>query len=196
MRVDIRTTLGGYRLAWACGLALALLPAAPAWSGGPSEAARLKAAFVFNFSRYTEWPDTAFASTEAALHLCVLRLDSDVGMALAALAGNRVRGREIKVLSVLRSEDLSNCHLLYFEPGVGSATLPVWLDAGKGRPLLTIGEGSGFASQGGMIGLVWQGARLGFEVNLAAARRAELRMSSQLLALARIVKERQEGRMP
>lgn len=168
---------------------LVIAMAAPAWSREVTKAAQLKAAFVFNFSRYTEWPAHAFASPQAALRLCAFSLDSDVGRALAALAGNPVRDRKIEVVELDSIESLPGCHLLYVESGTDAVRLPRILARSAGLPLLTIGEGSAFPQKGGVIGLVTRDKRLGFEVNLEAAKRAELRLSSQLLALARIVKE-------
>ncbi|HEX5755163.1 MAG TPA: YfiR family protein [Arenimonas sp.] len=168
---------------------LAVATTAPAWSREATQAAQLKAAFVFNFSRYTEWPGHAFASPEAPLRLCLFSTDSEVGKALAALAGNPVRDRKIDVVKINSVDAVQDCHLLYVESGPDAVPMATIVARSTGVPLLTIGEGSTFPLQGGVIGLVTRDKRLGFEVNLEAAKRAELRLSSQLLALARIVKE-------
>lgn len=152
-----------------------------------SKEAQLKAAFVFNFVRYTEWPASSFASTSAPVRLCAFSLSSDIGLALSGLANNRVGERLLEVRQVASQDDLSECHLAYFEEGAGARSKSLVM--GATTPLLTIGEASEFARHGGVIGLVSRGKRLAFEVNLDAAKRAQLRLSSQLLALAQIVKD-------
>lgn len=102
------------------------------------------------------------------------------------LDGRMVRGRVIRVQSGSKVEELAECHVLYVELA-SESEFKSRENFLQGRPVLTIGDVPGFAKQGGMIELVSGKERLGFEVNLEAAKRANLKLSSQMLALANIV---------
>ncbi len=154
----------------------------------PSKLALTKAAFVLNFSKYTEWPAHAFVATDSPIQLCILQLDSDIGRAMLKIDGKVVRERPVRVRPVDKDGDLSGCHILFVEQDTGKRLGNRLLESAD-SPMLTVGDAAGFASRGGMIELVPSANRLGFAVNLEAAERAELRLSSQLLALARIVKD-------
>ena len=151
----------------------------------------LKAAFLFNFAKFVEWPTDAVASSP--LTLCVLD-DVSVEDALSQLVnGDSVNGRMVTLLKGVRNHPLRGCHLIYVgdsDPARAIATL----DEVKGAPVLTVGDGDGFARGGGMIGLFVEDGRMRFAINPNAAHRAGLRLSSQLLKLARIVKEGRHGR--
>jgi len=166
---------------------LALTAAAPAWSQGlQATEHQVKAAFVLNFTRFVEWPSSAFASPQAALVLCTNAREG-LGDAVAALEGRRVHGRDLKVRRTPRGEDLRGCHvLLVVDP---EDRRPAdWIKLPPGQPTLTVGDVDGFTEAGGMIGLVPAGNRLQFDVNLGASSRAGLQLSSQLLRLARNVR--------
>ncbi|HEX5755164.1 MAG TPA: YfiR family protein [Arenimonas sp.] len=153
----------------------------------PSKVALTKAAFVLNFGKYTEWPAHRFAAPDSPVQLCLLRVDSDIGRAMQRIDGKNVRGREIRVHTIRPGKAVDDCHILFVEQ---EAVLKHedWMSSLAEVPVLTISDAPGFAARGGVIELVPSDMRLGFEVNLAAAKRAELRLGSQLLALARIVK--------
>lgn len=154
----------------------------------PSKLAMTKAAFVLNFGKYTEWPANAFVAPESPIELCLWKPGSDVGRALLKLDGRTVRDRRLQVRSVARDEAVAGCHILFVEQDM-LAAFNARTDSFRGSALLTISDAKGFAQHGGVIELVPSDVRLGFEVNLDAALRADLRLSSQLLALARIVKD-------
>lgn len=178
------------RRALLCLLLAFMLTAMPlaAVAAEPSKLAMTKAAFVLNFGKYTEWPASAFAESDSPVELCLWKPGSDVGRALLKLDGRAVRDRRLQVRSVARNAAVAGCHILFIEQDM-LAAFSARMDGFKGTALLTISDAKGFARHGGMIELVPSDARLGFEVNLDAALRADLRLSSQLLALARIVKD-------
>ena len=148
----------------------------------------LKAAFLFNFAKFVEWP--ADSGTSSPLTLCVLD-DSAVEDALGQLVnGGPVNGR--MVTRAKGARPLRSCHLLYVgdsDSGRAAATL----DELKGAPILTVGDGDAFARGAGMIGLFVEDGRMRFAINADAAQRAGLRLSSKLLNLAKIVKEARHG---
>lgn len=166
---------------------LCLAASHPAWTSEPSRLALTKAAFVLNFGRYTEWPADTFATPESPLHLCLLKDNSEIGIAMRRAEGKRIGSRPLVVRRIASSDELPGCHMFFAEAGA-LALDAQWWQALSQSAVLSIGDAPDFTGQGGVIGLVPVDLRLGFEVNLAAARRLEIRLSSQLLALARAVK--------
>jgi hypothetical protein len=160
-------------------------------SAGEAEAAanseyQVKAAFLFNFIKFIEWPSDGL-STPGTVTLGIFGKDP-FGEALDEVRGKTVKGRRVVVVHVHGSEDLKDCDLLYVcasERG----RLPQILKSVQNSRVLTVADQDGFCQSGGMINLVFVNNRVGFEVNVGAAGRARLRVSSQLLKLARLVLE-------
>lgn len=175
------------RLACARGCLLACLLGAPPWSIAQPEQS-VKAAFVFNFVRFTEWPATRMPARDAPLSLCVWSSDSGVSEAMKALAGRAVDERIVQVAQVERPEELGKCHALFIADS-GRATTAAWLRRAESMDVLTMGDGDGFARAGGMLGLVPDGARMRFEINDKAIKRTGLKLGSQLYQLGRSVAE-------
>jgi hypothetical protein len=155
---------------------LLLLPIMAAVADAPSEDS-VKAAFVLNFAKYAEWPAVGMGGNE--LRLCVIGQQTLSGK-LTDLAGSKVQGRELRVRQVSRPEEWRECHLLFI-PATEAHRLGA---LGSATPTLTIGDGADFAQAGGMIGLKQRASRIRFDINLAAARKAGVGLSSQLLKLA------------
>lgn len=97
-----------------------------------------------------------------------------------------VHGKGVEVRAVSRPEDAAACHILVVAGRDGMAP---WARSVRTAPVLTVGDGEGFAAGGGIIGLYAEGDKLHFEVNQEAAQRAGVKLSSQLLKLARLVKD-------
>jgi hypothetical protein len=150
----------------------------------------LKAAFLFNFAKFVEWPGES--PSTAPLAVCVLD-DSAVEESLAQLiGGGPVSGRAVTLIKAARNRSLRACHVLYLGDPDPVRTIAT-LDELKNAPILTVGDGDQFARGGGMIGLFIEDGRMRFAINPDAAQRAGLRLSSRLLSLAKIVKEGRHG---
>jgi hypothetical protein len=149
---------------------------------------RVKSAFLFNFARFVQWPGEAFPDAGTPIVLGVLG-DAALGEALRqTLRGKTVQGRPVQIQTFRRAETLSPCHLLFVgERAAGR--LPLALEALKGFPVLFVGESERFARRGGVINLVYEGSATRFEINLDAAERARLQISSRLLGLARVLRD-------
>jgi len=152
----------------------------------PAPEYAVKAAFLFNFAKFVEWPDDAFADPASPLVLCVVGEDP-FGDALRSLKGKIVNGRPLAIRYLTTIEELDRCHLLFVCPSE-KPVLSKILQTTKGRSILTVGDMEGFTQDGGIINLVKEESRIGIEVNLEAAQRTRLKISSKLLALAKIVK--------
>jgi hypothetical protein len=142
----------------------------------------IKSALILNFARFTDWPPEAFADSPDTLHICIVGDDAVVD-AFTGIEGKHVGKRRLAVRKVRSTRRLQDCHLL-FVTGSNRGRLPQIFAAVKGKPVLTIGEMADFAESGGIINLVKAGGKMRFKVNLDAARRAGLKISSQVLKLA------------
>jgi hypothetical protein len=162
-------------LAWAASAALA--------QSAPESA--LKAAFLYNFAKFAEWP--ADAPSADPLTVCVFG-DSAIADALdQTVKGRTVDGRKTVVVRV-KPEGFRGCHVLYLA-GLDTKHTQAVIDDLKGAPVLTVGDREQFAQSGGVAGLFVEQGRMRFAINVEAAQRGRLRISSRLLSLAKIVKD-------
>lgn len=143
------------------------------------DADALRAALVFNIIRFVDFPD---AGSSGTIILCVVR-EAANGAALATLRGQRVGNQTISVRSAPESP-ASSCNVVYLG-AAGDADIARM----QGPGILLIGEGSDFVGSGGTVGLVQTGRQIRFEINMRAARRARIVISSQLLRLASRVQQ-------
>ena len=188
-------TARAQRLLFAIAICLGLPALGPpgAWLGAlPAAAAAetsreylIKAAFLYNFAKFTEWPAGSFLDSDAPLDVCVFGEDP-FGGALESIAGKTIRGRRVAVHRVASIEAGAACHLLFISASEATRLAGI-LEALRGRPVLTIAEMPGFARSGGIINLKTNpDDRIRFEINASIAKRAGLRLSSKLLNLAEI----------
>jgi YfiR/HmsC-like len=163
-------------------LLLAALPAAVRAQVAASEY-DVKAAFLFNFTKFVEWPGSAFSDDRGALQLCVFG-GNPFGKSLEAVAGEEVGGHRLGVRRVEDTGKLAGCHVLFIDPAESSDRTSQVLSSVRGEPVLTVGDNRGFLDRGGIINFVLEGTKVRFEINQEAAERAGLKISSKLLRLA------------
>jgi YfiR/HmsC-like len=172
------------RLVAAIGVLAPFLFPAAAQTQGVSDEYRLKAAFVYRFPQFIEWPAAALADT-ATLDICVLR-PNPFGADLEELVrGESIAGRPIRVREITQAENITGCHAVFAPRGDNSEAI---LKAAAGRPVLTIGETDAFLDAGGIIALKVIDRRVRFDVNTANAEKVGLRLDAQLLSLAASVR--------
>ena len=148
---------------------------------------QLKAAYLYNFTKFTDWPASAFTATNAPLIIGIVG-DNPFGKTLEDLVrGETRRGHPLVVKYLRRDDDLRGCHELFIVR-CDAERMAGLLQKIKGSPMLTVSDVRGFAEQGGMINFVLVKEKVKMEINPAVAEAAGLKISSQLLALARIVK--------
>ena len=161
----------------------ALLYTGSAWADDP---AAVRIGFLLNFARYVEWPE-AVLKPGASLRFCLAPGDADMSAQIGELSRQSIQGRPIQVKHLARPVEASGCHVLYM-PAEAPGTLSVWRSAAEQAGAATVSDMPDFVEAGGMIGLVPVAGRYRFDINLGVARQANLRLSSQLLKLARTVK--------
>jgi hypothetical protein len=174
-------TRAGRLLAWALGMGMSvasLLLFAPLARADDLPEYRLKAAFLYNFALFTEWP----AEVGSTLNLCIHGGDP-FGKEIDALAGKAVGARSIAVQRKGSGESLKGCHIVFIA-GSAIAGLPRVLDELRDTPALTVADTPGAARQGVALNMAVAQNRITFEANVLAARSARLTLSSKLLRLA------------
>jgi len=165
-----------------------LLNAAATVAGQTASITDLKAAFLFNFASFSEWPGDSLLAGQR-LALCVLG-DNAVAAALTeTIKGRTVKGHELTVEVVKADGNIRACHLLYASGVAEMTRIPALIQALKGAAVLTVSDSDKFAESGGMAQLIVENERMRFAINGAAAARARIRLSSKLLNLARLVKD-------
>ena len=147
----------------------------------------VKAAYLYNFTKFVSWPVSAFSGTTDPLTLCVVGEPAVVKAVEDIVTGEHVEGRPLRVLSQLPDGPLP-CHVLFIGRGAGDRTLQLMRAAGT-APILTVGNSARFLQQGGMIAFVVESRRVRFDIRIEPAERVGLRLSSKLLRVARHVDE-------
>jgi hypothetical protein len=154
-----------------------------AWAATSVKEAQIKAAFLYNFTKFVEWPEASFAAPGDAFVVGLFG-DSVLQQALeATVKDRRVNGRSIIVKRVVTPAEARAVHLLFVEAGEEASFGDVWQKIADSN-VLVVGESPQFLASGGCIRLILDEQRLRFEINASAAERARLRISSQLQKLA------------
>lgn len=146
---------------------------------GDSLEYQVKAAFLFNFLKFVEWPP---AANDAPWVIGVLGADPFGGGLDNAVRGKRVNGRAVEVRRFGRAEDVKDCNILFIgREEFARNGVPAQLPG-----VLTVGEVPGFLQAGGAINFYFEDHRVHFEIRPSATQKAGLQLSSQLLRLGRL----------
>jgi hypothetical protein len=151
----------------------------------------IKAAFLYNFAKFVEWPAASFGQPQAPLFVCSMG-DDGLGSALDTIDHKVAQGHELKVRRRVRLDEARSCHIL-FVASSERARIATILQSLAGSSVLTISDIDGFAEAGGVIGLYNVDNKVQFSINPEQARSASLQINSQLLRLARIVRRDTHG---
>lgn len=177
-------------VAWTAAALLACLswgsPARAVPTSGLTHEYDLKAAFLFNFAHFVEWPQRVFANASTPITIGILGDDPFGGSLDEIVAHETVGQRKLVVRRYRTVDQVEDCHILFISP---SETKRLDLVLGRlgHRSVLTVGDTGDFASRSGMIGFQVVQRRLRLRINLAAANAAGLTISSKLLRQAEIV---------
>lgn len=176
--IKVQTNISRYW--WLIGFALFAATSAQA---ATTESA-VKAGFIYNFTKFIEWP--ASSNLYTTFNLCVVG-DNRLEDSLQALEGKLVGSKSIKVRQNVSKEELKSCQMLFIAEDNDQATYALLHELGS-EPVVTVSDSPEFTLKGGMIGLIRDGSRVGFEINLTPANTSSVRFSAQLLKLAKSVK--------
>lgn len=146
----------------------------------------LKAGFLVNFSQFTTWPHQAFTSPRSPFVVGIIGPDPFGSTLDAVVDGVDVGGHRIEIRRLLTGDEVRHCHVLFVGP-MNGRELKRMIDLVGSAPVLTVGEGPAFLDAGGMVAFRVENNRVRFDVNVIAARRAGLTLSSEMLQFARVV---------
>ena len=163
-----------------------------AFAQSASNEAEVKAAFVYNFLKFVDWPAHAVPKPEQPLSIAIVGEGSVADAVADLLGGKRVGEHPLIVMRVGAGDSLPDVHAVFVTATDREKALRT-LATRASAAVLTIGDAHEFASRGGMIGLYLEDRRVRFEVNTDATDAKGLRVSSRLLALARLVRSSSNG---
>lgn len=147
---------------------------------------QIKAAYLFNFLKFVEWPEDAFADPLAPIVIGIAGEDP-FGSALPnVIIGKTVQGRDLVIRKYRVGEDLRSAHILFISISE-KKRIPQLLAGLRGSSVLTVADSTDFLVEGGMIQLYYEDNRIRFAIDVDATDRAKLKISSKLLSLARVV---------
>jgi hypothetical protein len=150
----------------------------------------VKAAFLFNFTKFVEWPEGAFDDARTPIVIAIIGDDPFGGSLVGMIAGQKVQGRSIVIRERHFGEDLRHCHVLFISASERRRSAEILANV-HDASVLTVSDIDGFAEAGGAIEFVLQENRVRFVVNLDAAKQSKLHVSAKLLALARVITHNQ-----
>ncbi len=147
---------------------------------------RLKAAMFYNLTNFVEWPDSAYPDRQAPIVLCILGQDPFATSLASTIPKEIDNGRPLLLRRLQSDKEARGCHILYISSSERKTAEHIFSTL-NGSSTLTVGEMTQFAVRGGIIQFSMEDQHVRFDINLEAASRAGLRISSKLLALAQIV---------
>lgn len=174
---------------------LALLaPAVSATSLNPFSEYKIKAAYLYNFTKFIEWPPAAFAQNDAPFVIGVLEHDAAASQPIASTLSGKTTagGRRIEVRSARAASELAGCQIVFIARSA-AADLPVALEQFRAQSTLLVGETTGFAQSGGVVNFVVANDVVRLEINPQRANRAGLRLSGALASVALLVRDREDA---
>jgi hypothetical protein len=145
----------------------------------------VKAAFIHNFAKFIDWPEDAFETGTSPVRIGILGT-GPIDEPLLQLNGKEVHNRVLEVTKVRSIQNTDGYHIIFVNPSEKNRVRSI-LRTLKGTGILTVGDIPEFAKRCGVINFYLERGRVRFEINVSAANRQNVKISSKLLKLARIV---------
>lgn len=171
-----------WTLAWVLLACAGQAQAQPAPSSGLER--QVKAAYLYKFASFVEWPDTSFARADSPLLIGVTGSDLLAEQLERMVAGRNVNGHPLKVRRIQRGDALADLHILFLDSSVERSAMADMLLAARGQPVLTVSDASEAIATGCMIGFVISEDKLRFDVALRHVAPSRLKISARMLAVA------------
>jgi hypothetical protein len=149
---------------------------------------RLKALFIYNFAKFVEWPTSAFANPNEPIKLCIVGRDPFGADLDQAVIGKTISSRELLVKRIPKGAEPVGCQVLFLGAGEGRHARQMLAEFAS-APVLTVGDSKNFPDGSLLISFCMEAGKVRFNINLDAAERAHLKISSKLLNLAKSVRE-------
>jgi hypothetical protein len=155
----------------------------------PLEEYQVKAAFLYNFAKFVQWPAGAFRDSSDPIVICILGEDPFGRSLEDTVAGRKVDGRTLTVRHISSIRQSPHCHVLFVSSAEQRKSAPD-LDQIRSPGILTIGESGTSAPYGSVITFKLESGKVRFDINVEAAEREKLKISSRLLSLGHVVDPR------
>lgn len=146
----------------------------------------VKAALLFKFVSFVEWPSESFPEVDTPIRIGILGEDPFGEILDRTIKGKTIRNRTVEAKRATSLEELTSCHIVFIAQSDTSNTAAITATLHK-HHILTVGDSPGFAIKGGVINLIEQDGKIGFEINAKSAQQAHIHISSQLMSLANVV---------
>jgi len=155
--------------------------------GSPFDEYQVKAAFLYNFAKFVEWPLGTFANSSDPIVICIVGQNPFGSTLEDMVQGKKIGDRFFAVRRLPDTQQAGKCQILFIGAGEWKRTRAL-LDSVKGAAILTVGETDDFTALGGVVSFKLDGPRVRLQIAPEAGERGRLRISSKLLSLAEIVK--------
>lgn len=175
--------LKGWTGIWILLSALFFAERQEAWAEGVAKEYQVKAAFLYNFFQFVDWPPQAFAEPQEPLVIGVIGDDPFNGYLDELVRGEKIKSHPLVVRRYHQLDEIKQCHVLYVCQSE-SRHLKEVLSMVKGKNILTVSDADGFVRDGGIIRFVTENNKIRFKINVDAARAARLTISSKLMQAA------------
>ncbi len=154
----------------------------------PPDEYDVKAAFLYNFAKFVDWPEGALPDQHSAIRVGVLGRENDpFGLALErAVSGKLINGHDLQIIHTQSLAKLKTCQIVFVSSSE-EERLPEIILSLRGTSALTVGDSEDFAPRGGAIQFTIEDDKIRFTINVDAAERAHLKLSSKLLSLAKVI---------
>ena len=149
---------------------------------------RVKAAYLYNFGKFVEWPESIAPEKDQSFEICVLGTDPFGSTLDAALASASIDGKSVEAKRISRPQEVNSCRIVFISSSEEGHLKEILMALDKAS-VLTVSDIPRFSQRGGMIGFILDGNRVRFDVNLASAQNARLTLSSELLKVATNVRK-------
>ncbi|VAW58800.1 hypothetical protein MNBD_GAMMA11-2717 [hydrothermal vent metagenome] len=155
---------------------------------------KIKAAYLYQFTKFTQWPNDQFTDNSSPIRICVLGRNP-FGKLLENFSGKTSQQRSLTIFYLSSLRNLSSCHVVFISKSE-KRRLPKILQLTRNTPVLTVSDIENFAPQGGIIGFVPMRKKVGITINVDASLTAGAKLSSKLLEVATLVQNRVEVDTP
>lgn len=179
----MRTRVAARMVVFLCLIPLLSGALKPARCQATAEEYQIKAAFLYHFAQFAEWPAGALNAADRSLNLCILDGNPHLPELRNAIEGKPIGSRVFHVRQLSPAQDIQGCHILFLSRDEARRQSAM-LKSLRGLPVLTVGETANFLTDGGMIRFHLKDNKIRFDINLGAADLSHLKISSRLLLLA------------
>lgn len=153
----------------------------------PKPESSVKAAFVYQFANFVEWPETSFENRNSTLKIGVVGDEELLAALRKIVVGKKIGQRSIEIITNgLLEDNFKECHILFIGTN-DQKSLSTYIERRDALPVLAVSDSPSFTKNGGIIRLFGADKKIRIEINIDAAERAQLRISSKLLRLATVV---------